>query len=77
VRSIRNGGAGSLECFTLVTFPTASLGLHPTKLLTAADISAILPHLNLPALQSLAIRTDEIDGDVLADFQKRHPHIMS
>jgi hypothetical protein len=74
VRSIR-GSSGSLGCFTLVTFPTASLALSPTKNLTSADISAILPHIALPYLQSLVIRTDAIGTDVLADFRSRHPQI--
>ncbi|KAF7362898.1 hypothetical protein MVEN_00640400 [Mycena venus] len=74
VRSIRDG-SDPLERFTLITFPTTSLNLRPTEKLTVADLSAILPHITLPWLYSLYIKTNAIDPVALSEFRDRHTRL--
>ncbi|KAJ7189072.1 hypothetical protein C8R46DRAFT_1184289 [Mycena filopes] len=41
------------------------------------DLSAVLPHLTLPALSMLSLTADDIDPGVLARFLARHQHSLS
>ncbi|KAJ7223479.1 hypothetical protein GGX14DRAFT_427667 [Mycena pura] len=77
LQRIKEVHSGSLKCFTLIDFDTRSLALGPTGMLSAADLSAILPHLRLPSLRWLGLNTNTIHPAALSQFLSHHPRLAS
>ncbi|KAJ6527516.1 hypothetical protein B0H19DRAFT_542237 [Mycena capillaripes] len=71
VRSIRIG-SGPMDRFTVVALWMGSLVLQPTKSLSSAELSIILPHMVVPGLKTLYLRTDAISPVALAQFVSCH-----
>ncbi|KAF7297308.1 hypothetical protein MIND_00964100 [Mycena indigotica] len=62
-------------CDTLVQFGSTSLRLQMGAGLSAADISAVLPHIRLPALTRLEIGSPDIASVALQKFIDAHPQL--
>ncbi|KAJ6564177.1 hypothetical protein B0H19DRAFT_1258659 [Mycena capillaripes] len=75
VRSIRITSR-RLGRFTLIAFSSTYLVLQPTSVFSAEDISIILPHIAIPSLERLDLRTHAIDPVALSQFVRNHLNIV-
>ncbi|KAF7348996.1 hypothetical protein MVEN_01420700 [Mycena venus] len=78
--------SGSFQSCTFIVFNSESahslyLGRTGTALaahsISSPELTALLPHITLPALRDVHLNTTTIEPAVLADFLLRHPSIVS
>ncbi|KAK7043432.1 hypothetical protein R3P38DRAFT_2610018 [Favolaschia claudopus] len=74
ISSVRNTSRAEQKEFTLIIFPTNSLTLDCAwNSLSLADLSSLLPNLDLPTLRHFTVKnSDEIDPVILEEFMGRH-----